>query len=584
MNFKRKLLALLALTMALTMVVLTGIASGQAVRNPDTLVVVRFGDPETLDPAYGYDTASSEIYLWNIYETLIFFSGGSTGTFVPMLATAVPSVANGGITNGGRTYRFTLRSGLRFHDGDPVTAADVKYSLLRFMFMDRDGGPSWILLSPILGVDETRAAGSNLNTLFAAANRQIVASGNTISITLKAPYAAFMSIMAQWSMVTDKDSGGWDGTAAGLARLNNPAKPEDTALFSKANGTGPFKLVQWDRQTRQVVLEKNTAYWRAAARFNRVIYRVVEEFGPRRLMLQNGDADIVSVNRVEQSQVQGLPGVRIVDDLPQLVITGLYMNLKIDTGGGNPDVGSGRLDGNGVPADFFVDVNVRRGVAYAFDYATAIRDCNRGKAAINRGPIPNGMFGYNPNQQWFATDPARATAAFREARGGQVWNTGFRFTVAFNSGNTTRQCMAQVLKANLEALNPKFRVDVRGVTWAQYLQLYRQSKLPMWIIGWAADYPDPDNFVTPFMMSSGTYGSAQGYKNAEVDKLIVDARNETDTAKRRAIYFNLMKIAFEDPITLYLQPTGFIVMRSWVRGWYNNPAFFGPYIYPMFKQ
>jgi peptide/nickel transport system substrate-binding protein len=584
MNFKRKLLALLALTMALTMVVLTGIASGQ-VRNPDTLVLVRFGDPETLDPAYGYDTASSEIYLWNIYETLIFFSGGSTGTFVPMLATAVPSVANGGITNGGRTYRFTLRSGLRFHDGDPVTADDVKYSLLRFMFMDRDGGPSWILLAPILGVDVTRDDKGALNTaLFTAANRQIVASGNTISITLKEPYAAFMSIMAQWSMVTDRDSGGWDGTAAGLSRLNNPAKPEDTALFSKANGTGPFKLVQWDRQTRQVVLERNTNYWRARARLNRVIYRVVEEFGPRRLMLQNGDADIVSVNRVEQSQVEGLQGVRVVDDLPQLVITGLYMNLKIDTAGGNPDVGSGRLDGNGVPGDFFADVNVRRGVAYAFDYATAIRDCNRGKATINRGPIPNGMFGYNPNQPWFATDPARAAAAFREARGGQIWNSGFRFTVAFNSGNTTRQCMAQVLKANLEALNPKFRVDVRGVTWAQYLQLYRQSKLPMWIIGWAADYPDPDNFVTPFMMSSGTYGSAQGYKNAEVDKLIVDARNETDTAKRRAIYFNLMKIAFEDPITLYLQPTGFIVMRSWVRGWYNNPAFFGPYIYPMSKQ
>ncbi|HEV8353190.1 MAG TPA: ABC transporter substrate-binding protein, partial [bacterium] len=152
MDFKRKLLALLALTLALSMVVLTGIASGQGVaKNPDTLVLVRFGDPESLDPAYGYDTASSEIYLWHIYETLIFFNGGSTGTFVPMLATAVPSVANGGISNGGKTYKFTLRSGLKFSDGSPVTIEDVKYSLLRFMFMDRDGGPSWILLAPIVG-------------------------------------------------------------------------------------------------------------------------------------------------------------------------------------------------------------------------------------------------------------------------------------------------------------------------------------------------------------------------------------------------------------------------------------------------
>jgi peptide/nickel transport system substrate-binding protein len=590
MDFKRKLLALLALTLALSMVVLTGIASGQgAAKNPDTLVLVRFGDPESLDPAYGYDTASSEIYLWHIYETLIFFNGGSTGTFVPMLATAVPSVANGGISNGGKTYKFTLRSGLKFSDGSPVTIEDVKYSLLRFMFMDRDGGPSWILLAPIVGEDVTRDSKGVFNSaLFTAANRQITTSGNTISITLKAPYAAFLPIMAQWSMVTSKRfivaNGGWDGSAGALAKLNNPAKPEDTTLFTKALGTGPFRLVQWDRQTRQAVLEKNTNYWRAPAKFNRVIYRVVEEFGPRRLMLQNGDADIVTVNRVEQSQVTGLAGVRIVDNLPQLVVTGLYMNLKIDTSGGNPDVGSGRLDGNGVPANFFADVNVRRGIAYAFDYATAIRDCNRNAASVNKGPIPQGMFGYNNAQQWFTTDPARAAAAFREASGGQVWNSGFKFTIAFNSGNTTRQCMAQLLKANVEALNPKFKVDVRGVTWAQYLQLYRQSKLPMWIIGWAADYPDPDNFVTPFMMSTGTYGSAQGYNNPEVDKLIQAARNETDTAKRRAIYFNLMKIAFEDPITLYLQPTGFIVMRSWVRGWYNNPAFFGPYLYPMSKQ
>jgi peptide/nickel transport system substrate-binding protein len=106
----------------------------------------------------------------------------------------------------------------------------------------------------------------------------------------------------------------------------------------------------------------------------------------------------------------------------------------------------------------------------------------------------------------------------------------------------------------------------------------------MWIIGWAADYPDPDNFVTPFMHSTGTYGKAQGYNNPQVDKLIQDARNETDTAKRRAIYFELMKIAYEDPITLYLQPTAFNVMRTWVRGWYNNPSFFGPYLYPVSKS
>ncbi|MDR7455091.1 MAG: ABC transporter substrate-binding protein, partial [Armatimonadota bacterium] len=104
---------LVALTLVVLLTALVGSAHGQAVRNPDTYVVVRFADPETLDPAYAYDTASSEIILWHIYETLIFFNGSSTGLFVPMLATEVPSAANGGISRDGRTYTFKIREGVR---------------------------------------------------------------------------------------------------------------------------------------------------------------------------------------------------------------------------------------------------------------------------------------------------------------------------------------------------------------------------------------------------------------------------------------------------------------------------------------
>jgi peptide/nickel transport system substrate-binding protein len=578
-----------ALALIVLLVGMAGVAHGQAVRNPDTYVVVRFSDPETLDPGYSYDTASSEIILWHIYETLIFFNGSSTGLFVPMLATAVPSVANGGISRDGRTYTFTIRDGVRFHDGSPMTADDVKYSLLRFMFMDRDGGPSSLLLEAILNVHGTRDERGTLNmALFQEAERAIQVRGSTVSITLKQPFAPFLSIMAAWSMVQSKRwavaNGDWDGTAATLARFNNPKKPEDTVMFNKANGTGPFKLVQWDRQTRQTILERNDAYWRRPAAFRRVIFRTVEDFGARRLMLQNGDADFVDINRPEIPQVEGLGGVRVIDDLSALITDGIFMNTKIDTSGGNPDVGSGRLDGNGIPPDFFADVNVRRGIAQAFDYNTMIRDCWRGKASVGNGPIPKGLFGYNPQGKWYGYDPARATAAFREARGGQVWNTGFRFGLLFNTGNATRQCMGQVLKAGVEALNPRFRVDVRSITFPQLLQLYREGKLPMWIIGWAADYPDADNFVTPFLHSTGVYSNAQGYKNPEMDRLIEQARFEPDAAKRRAAYARIQEIAFNDVTTLYSYRVTVRVMRTWVRGWYHNPAFFAPYIYPMSKS
>src|SRR2546428_8180985 len=96
MSFKRRLLILLVFTLAVALTGVNGIAQGQAVRNPDTLIVQDFGDVATLDPAVAYDTASSGSFLWNVYETLIFFNGGRTDLYEPMLATEVPSVANGG--------------------------------------------------------------------------------------------------------------------------------------------------------------------------------------------------------------------------------------------------------------------------------------------------------------------------------------------------------------------------------------------------------------------------------------------------------------------------------------------------------
>jgi len=589
MNFRRKLLTLLVFALAISLAGVTA-AQGQAVKNQDTFIYAAFGEPETMDPHYAYDDASHQVTLWHVYETLVFFNGSSTGQFVPMLSTTVPSVQNGGLSRDGKTYTFRIRSGVKFHDGTAMTAEDVKYSLLRFMFMDRDCGPSWILLQPILGVDVTRDDKGTLNTaLFTEADRAIRVQGDTVTITLKSPFAPFMGIVAQWSSVVSKKwaiaQGDWNGTAATLRRLNNPTKPDDTPFFSKGNGTGPFRLVEWDRGTRQTILERNTGYWRAPAKLRRVIIRGVDDFGARRLMLQQGDADAISVNRNELPQVEGLPGVRIVDDLSVLSNVGVFMTLKIDTTGGNPDVGSGRLDGNGIPGDFFADVNVRRGIAQALDYNTMLRDCYRNKGFVGRGPIPRGMLGHNTNQRWYEFNRERATAAFREARGGQIWNTGFKFTILHNAGNTVRECVARVLKSGIESLNPKFQVDVRSITWATYLAQYRQSKLPLFIIGWGADYPDAENFVAAYQHSKGTYSGAQGYNNPEADKLIEQVRNETDPAKRRAMFYKLGEIAYNDVITINIDAVGLRVMRSWVRGWYHNPAFLHQYnFYPMSKQ
>ena len=494
---------------------------------------------------------------------------------------------NGGISADGRTYRFKIRSGVKFHDGSTMTPEDVKYSFMRFMLTDPDGGPAWILLASILGFDTQSTRGDDgklLPDVWDRTNRAIQVRGDDVVITLKAPYAPFLNIMAQWSMVVSKKfvvaNGGWDGSKATLAKYNNPPKPEDLTLFEKASGTGPFKLERWDHATEAVTLVRNDDYWRAPAKLRRIVIQKVEEFGPRRLALQNGDADIIGVSRADQPAVTGMAGVRIVDDLAALLNSpALFMTLNISTEG-NPDIGSGKLDGNGIPANFFADIHVRRAFAYLFDRDRFVREAFRGKGRVANGAIPYGMLGYNPRGKWYEVSRDRAIAEFREAHGGQVWTNGFKFTLSYNTGNIPRQTAAQMVKEAVEALNPKFKVDVRGITWSAYLGQYRAKKLPMFLIGWAADYADPDNFVVPFMHSTGTFAGRQGYKNAEVDKLIEQAATETDAKKREQMYFRLQEIGFQDVPTIYLvYPTDFRVMRTWVKGWYHNPIFFAPAYY-----
>jgi peptide/nickel transport system substrate-binding protein len=560
--------------------------AGAPVKNPDTFVTERFGDPESLDPAYAYDTASEEIIYPNVYETLIGYDGTVLDRYVPLLATQVPSVANHLISADGLTYTFPIRAGVRFHDGSMMTPEDVRYSMLRFMLQDRDGGPSWLLLTPLLGVDGTRDDAGKLQVTYAQAARAVTVDGQNVVFHLVHPYGAFLSIIAAWSFVMPRAwaaaHGDWDGSAGGWQHYNNP-KLQDRYAFDHMNGTGPFRLQQWDRQAKQVLLVRNDQYWRAPARLARVVIRTVPEFTTRLAELQQGDADLIDVNRSQQSEVQGLEGVTIHDDLPQLILLAFHFNLKIDPTA-NPDIGSGKLDGSGIPPDFFSDVHVRRAFAYAFDYATFIRDGYRGKALQPNGPVIAGLLGYDAAQPKYTYDREKAAAEFKEAWGGKLWATGFKFSAIYNTGNTARQIGMQILKDSVEAINPKFNVNVRNVQWSSYLQLTVQRKGTLYALGWNVDYPDPDDFAQPFLASNGQYPKQDSFSDPEADRLVQQGATESNPAERRAIYKKLQKLAYTDEPDIFVaQPTGFQVMRSWVRGWYYNAVIIQDY-YPLAKQ
>ena len=120
-----------------------------------TLIVAHAGEMQSLDPVYSYDGVTQGMMI-NVYDTLLKFSGSSMTEFLPSVSEEVPSVENGLISADGLTYTFPIRKGIKFHDGTELTPEDVRYSILRFMISDISGGPSSLLLEPILGITSTR--------------------------------------------------------------------------------------------------------------------------------------------------------------------------------------------------------------------------------------------------------------------------------------------------------------------------------------------------------------------------------------------------------------------------------------------
>jgi len=251
----------------------------------------------------------------------------------------------------------------------------------------------------------------------------------------------------------------------------------------------------------------------------------------------------------------------------------------------NPLIGSGQLDGNGIPTDFFSDIHVRRGFNYCFDWDTYIADVFQGEAVQSYSVIIPGMLGYDPNGQHYSYDTEQCAAELAQAWGGVLPEVGFRVQVAYNIGNTTRQVVAEILASELSAVNELYRVEVVGLPWPAFLQAQRNRTLPVFISGWLEDIHDPHNWVVPYL--TGTYGRRQSMPEdmqAQLGALIDQAITATDPADREALYFQMNDLVYENaPQILLAVATGRRYEQPYVSGWYYNPIYPGDYYYPISK-
>jgi len=434
--------------------------------------------------------------------------------------------------------------------------------------------------------------------------------GNTVSMTLALPWAPFLTTIAgYWSSAMDQDwtaaNGGWDGSCDTWAPFY-AMQPENDPIYDIANGTGPFMLDHWTAG-EEVVMVRNDNYWREPAALERVVIQQVDEWSTRFAMLQAGDADAGAVPPENRAQMDALVGQVCVWDggsesyscqpvtdwcadtgayagtdteasvcaspdnskrfrlnlgRPSNTRSDIFFNFNI----GNPDgsntyLGSGELNGNGIPPDFFNDVHVRIAFNYLFDWDTVISDLFGGEAVQSRSLTIQDMPGYNEDDPAYSFDLEQAAAHFQmadvdkdgipagEDPEGDIWTTGFRFSATYNQGNTTRQTFVEMLSSNANAVNELFIIESVGLPWPAFLRSINARLAPMFFVGWHEDIHDPHNWYVPYLVTF--YASRQSVP-AEIQDQFIPLVNEgvllSDPAARNEVYRELNQLVYDNAL------------------------------------
>jgi len=462
------------------------ISKGAGAKNPTTFTELTIGEPETLDPALVYETAGGEI-VQNVYEGLVQYDREKPSSFVPALAEAMPTVSDDGLT-----YTFKIRDGIKFHNGNDLTASDVAYSFHRGLTQGYEWvSPQWMITEAFFDTydihylvdDEGRdtreamleADPADLVAACEQVKSVIVAddAAGTVTMTLPRPWPLLPILAGAWGSVMDQDwvveNGGWDGSCDTWQNFYAPES--ETHTFTPImNGTGPFKFESWDHATQTITLDRNDEYWRTEetgpaweggpvgpAKIERIIVAGVDEWGTRFAQAQAGDGDFFYVPAEYQTQVDPLVGeyfawddavgahVASTLDVFQADLEALGLKTKVGDGtgpfrlfrghaglsrtedgfmnqavanpeeGGNPFLGSGKADGNGIPFDFFANEHVRKAFNYCFDWDTYIAQVLNGEGVQAVSTELPGMPGYSADAPHYTFDLDKCAEEFQAA-------------------------------------------------------------------------------------------------------------------------------------------------------------------------
>lgn len=538
-------------------------------KNPNTFVVGSIGDPQYLDPAIDYETTGGE-YIKNVYDRLVTRSVDLTDPANPVLNSSkfVGMVAESWTSSAdGYYWNFTIRHGIVFSDGTPMTAQDVVYSFQRVLIENR--GPAWILDQSMTAYASDNASTPN-NERWEAINRSITASDDYhVTFHLAMPYGAFLQTLDfEVSSIVSK---AWVENHGGVAwRARNQ--------FVERNmmGSGPFMLDHWTPGV-EFKLVANSNYWGTPKpKLAAVLYKLVLDPATQELLIKNGDIDRAQgIPQKDITMVDAYDGVDVARD-PSLTVQ--YIGFSIN----NSWAGDPARSVNTSP---FRDVHVRRALSMVVDYKTIQTTILAGFGYQLKSPVPDGMPGYT-GAWWNYGSATLAQAKAEMALADPTLRNGFASEIWYNTGNPTREQISVLVQANAAVLN--INLTIRAVSWPQLLSANDFRQAPMFILAWAPDYLDPDDYVFPLVHSSqcpewiggttpppgeSTAGTAAAcYDNSTVDHLIEQAQIELNPATRMQMYSTIQKAFVQDAAWVFLyQPVALNPMRSWVKGWYYDP-------------
>jgi peptide/nickel transport system substrate-binding protein len=454
------------------------VAASQAAGGNDTLKVALSAEPQSLDPMVDSSGETQNI-LHNVFDSLVIADDQlkQTGDLAESWKFSPPS-----------SWDFTLRQGVKFHNGDPVTADDVKYSFDR-------------ILDP--------ANKSAMQGFISGVTAVTIQDPQTVRVTTATPSAILPEIVKNVMVVPKKAVEAVGAQAFGKAPV----------------GSGPYRFVDWVPGDH-ITLAANPDYWAGAASIKNLILRPISEPSTRVASLESGQVDLIS----------GF-APSFVDELK----SNANLNVVNDPESRTAEI---ILDTN--PADNFKpfqDVRVRQALNYAIDYDTLINQVMGGLAKRNCNPVPPVFFGYDASIQCPTFDVTKAKDLLTQAG----YGSGFDVTFGGTSGAQPNDIEIEQAIVGMLA-NVGIRAKLETPEFGVWLDNYHQRKWPMVFHTNGDVVLDADQVFGLFYTSGGR----KYFTTPEMDKLVAASENEFDAAKRLPLVQGVIKQAVDQAVWVSL--------------------------------